>query len=113
MCDWWRTGGLSRLLEQVAAGERIVISKAGTPIADLIPHQAATVTFGGLKGEVAYSDQAFDLDPDIKQTFYGPDPGYAWDLAISSDRTAMPVTASGQGLVQRQDADPARRLDGG
>ena len=58
---------LSRLLEQVAAGERVVISKAGTPIADLVPHQAATVTFGGLKGEVAYSDQAFDIDPDIQQ----------------------------------------------
>ena len=26
---------LSRLLERVAAGERVVISKAGTPIADL------------------------------------------------------------------------------
>ena len=64
---------LSRLLEQVAAGERVVISKAGTPIADLVPHQAATVTFGGLKGEVAYSDQAFGLDPDIQQMFYGPD----------------------------------------
>src|SRR5690242_1978175 len=37
---------LSRLLEQVAAGERVVISKAGTPVADLLPHQAATVTFG-------------------------------------------------------------------
>src|SRR5690349_4087146 len=37
---------LSRLLEQVAAGERVVISKAGTPVADLVPHQAATVTFG-------------------------------------------------------------------
>jgi hypothetical protein len=46
---------------------------AGTPIADLIPHQAATVTFGGLKGEVAYSDQAFGLDPDIQQMFYGSD----------------------------------------
>src|ERR1700723_1679921 len=44
---------LSRLLEQVAAGERVVISKAGTPIADLVPHQAVGVTFGGLKGEVA------------------------------------------------------------
>ena len=68
---------LSRLLERVAAGERVVISKAGTPIADLVPHQAATVTFGGLKGEVAYSDQAFDIDPDIQQMFYGPDPGSA------------------------------------
>jgi prevent-host-death family protein len=61
---------LSRLLEQVAAGERVVISKAGTPIADLVPHQAATVTFGGLKGEIAYDDQAFDIDPDIQQMFY-------------------------------------------
>jgi prevent-host-death family protein len=66
---------LSRLLEQVAAGERVVISKAGTPIADLVPHQAATVAFGGLKGEVTYSDAAFGLDPDIQQMFYGPDPG--------------------------------------
>ena len=62
---------LSRLLEQVATGERVVISKAGTPIADLVPHQAEIVTFGGMKGEVAYSDEAFDLDPDIQQMFYG------------------------------------------
>ena len=64
---------LSRLLEQVAAGERVVISKAGTPIADLVPHQATTVTFGGLKGEIAYDDQAFGIDPDIQQMFYGPE----------------------------------------
>ncbi len=62
---------LSRLLEQVAAGERVVISKAGTPIADLVPHYAAAVTFGGLRGEVHYSDQAFSLDPDIQEMFYG------------------------------------------
>jgi prevent-host-death family protein len=70
---------LSRLLEQVAAGERVVISKAGTPIADLVPHQAEAVTFGGMKGEVVYSDQAFGLDPDIQQMFYGPDSGPAGD----------------------------------
>jgi prevent-host-death family protein len=64
---------LSRLLEQVAAGERVVISKAGTPVADLVPHQAAAVVFGGLTGEVVYSDQAFGLDPDIQQMFYGSD----------------------------------------
>jgi prevent-host-death family protein len=68
---------LSRLLEQVAAGERVVISKAGTPIADLVPHQAATVAFGGMKGELAYNDQAFGIDPDIQQMFYGPDSGPA------------------------------------
>jgi prevent-host-death family protein len=64
---------LSRLLERVAAGERVVISKAGTPIADLVPHRADAVTFGGLKDEVSYSDQAFDLDRDIQQMFYGND----------------------------------------
>jgi prevent-host-death family protein len=62
---------LSRLLEQVAAGERVVISKAGTPVADLVPHRAAAVTFGGLKGEIAYADEAFGIDPDIQEMFYG------------------------------------------
>lgn len=65
---------LSRLLEQVAAGERVVISKAGTPVADLVPHRAAPVSFGGLKGEISYDDQAFNIDPDIQQMFYGPEP---------------------------------------
>ncbi|MGH3263433.1 MAG: type II toxin-antitoxin system Phd/YefM family antitoxin [Trebonia sp.] len=62
---------LSRLLEQVAAGERVVISKAGTPVADLVPHQAASVTFGGLRGEITYTDDAFGVDPDIQELFYG------------------------------------------
>jgi len=62
---------LSRLLEQVAAGERVVISKAGTPVADLVPHHAASVAFGGLKGELVYSDDAFGVDPDIQELFYG------------------------------------------
>ena len=62
---------LSRLLEQVAAGERVVISKAGSPVADLVPHRAMTVTFGGLKGKIAYTDDAFGIDPDIQEMFYG------------------------------------------
>jgi prevent-host-death family protein len=62
---------LSRLLEQVAAGERVVISKAGTPVADLVPHLATTVTFGGLKGEITYTDDAFGIDPDIQEMFSG------------------------------------------
>ena len=52
-----------------------MISKAGTPVADLVPHQAAPVTLGGMKGEIAYSDEAFGLDPDIQQMFYGLEPG--------------------------------------
>jgi prevent-host-death family protein len=72
---------LSRLLEQAAAGERVVISKAGKPVADLVPHQAPAVTFGGLKGQVSYSDQAFDVDPDIQEMFYGPEAGPGGDAA--------------------------------
>ena len=66
---------LSRLLERVAAGERVVISKAGSPVADLVPHQAEAVMFGGLKGEIAYDDRAFDVDPDIQWMFYGAEGG--------------------------------------
>ena len=33
------------------------------------------MAFGGLKDEVAYSDQAFGLDPDIQQMFYGSHSG--------------------------------------
>lgn len=63
---------LSRLLEQVAAGERVVISKAGKPIADLVPHHAVDVAFGGLRGQITYDDSSFDLDPEIQEMFYGP-----------------------------------------
>lgn len=72
---------LPRLLEQVAAGERVVISKAGTPVADLVPHRAdlvphraATVTFGGLKGELAYTEDTFGIAPDIQEMFSGDGP---------------------------------------
>ena len=64
---------LSRLLERVAAGERVVISKAGQPVAELIPHQRTRVHFGGLKGELAYDDTSFDVDADLQRMFYGDD----------------------------------------
>lgn len=63
---------LSRLLERVASGERVVISKAGHPVADLVPHQASPVVLGGLRGELSYDDASFaDVDPDIQRLFYG------------------------------------------
>jgi prevent-host-death family protein len=65
---------LSRLLERVANGERVIISKAGEPVADLIPHQRTPVVFGGLRGEVSYTDDSFaELDPEIQRLFYGDD----------------------------------------
>ncbi|MGH3996125.1 MAG: type II toxin-antitoxin system Phd/YefM family antitoxin [Pseudonocardiaceae bacterium] len=63
---------LSRLLERVAAGERVTISKAGQPIADLVPHQRMPVIIGGMRDEIRYDDADFDgLDPDIQEMFYG------------------------------------------
>jgi prevent-host-death family protein len=65
---------LSRLLEQVAAGERVVISKAGTPIADLVPHVARDIVFGGLATQIEYDDRDFDLpDSEVLEMFYGAD----------------------------------------
>jgi prevent-host-death family protein len=62
---------LSRLLERVAGGERVVISKAGQPVADLVPHQRTPVVFGGMRGELSYDDDAFErVDPDIQRMFY-------------------------------------------
>jgi prevent-host-death family protein len=65
---------LSRLLERVEAGERVVISRAGTPIADLVRHEGVPVTIGGLHGQVRYDDTAFAWpDPEIADMFYGSD----------------------------------------
>ena len=62
---------LSRLLERVAAGERVIISKAGKPVADLVPHRAVDVAFGGLRGQLTYDDSSFEVDPEIQEMFYG------------------------------------------
>ncbi len=65
---------LSKLLEQVAAGERVVIAKAGKPIADLVPHHRIEVVFGGLKGQISYHEEAFaNPDSDVIEMFYGAD----------------------------------------
>lgn len=58
----------------MADGERVIISKAGQPVADLVPHQRTPVVFGGLRGEVSYDDDSFaGVDPDIQRLFYGDD----------------------------------------
>lgn len=69
---------LSRLLERVAAGERVTISKAGRPIADLVPHQRRPVTIGGMRDEIRFDDADFDgLDSEIQRMFYGDGPAGA------------------------------------
>ena len=62
---------LSRLLEMTAAGEDIVISEDGRPVADLVPHRASPVRIGGMRGELRYDDVVLDADPDVYRMFYG------------------------------------------
>lgn len=53
---------LSRLLEQVADGEQVIIAKAGKPIAELRSYTKPDLVFGGLKGLIEYDDDTFDDD---------------------------------------------------
>jgi prevent-host-death family protein len=65
---------LSQLLEAVLAGEEVVISKAGTPLARLIPYheQKKPRTPGLWKGRVTMAED-FDnpLPPEILEGFLG------------------------------------------
>jgi prevent-host-death family protein len=44
---------LSKLLEAVERGERVVIARHGVPAAELVPVKSGEVTFGSLKGKLA------------------------------------------------------------
>jgi prevent-host-death family protein len=64
---------LSRLLERVAMGEEVIIAKAGTPVAKLVPVEAATgkFKFGSAKGKIVISDDFNDpLPKEIEDLFW-------------------------------------------
>lgn len=63
---------LSRLLEAVEHGERVVIARAGRPVADLVPHRRVDLVFGGAAGQVRYDPDSFDdVDEAIVAAFEG------------------------------------------
>ncbi|HNQ06496.1 MAG TPA: type II toxin-antitoxin system prevent-host-death family antitoxin [Tetrasphaera sp.] len=63
---------LSRLLEQVRAGERVIIAKAGEPIAELVPVTRPDIVFGALVGQVTIDFDAFDAaDGDLATMWDG------------------------------------------
>jgi len=64
---------LSKLLERVAAGESVIIAKAGVPVADLVPHRSKRVRIGGLKGEISFPDDFGEVDEEMLAMFYGQD----------------------------------------
>ncbi len=65
---------LSKLVDRAAAGEEIIIAKAGTPLAKLIPVSRRTRRRkpGGWKGRIRIAED-FDapLPPEIQDAFEG------------------------------------------
>jgi prevent-host-death family protein len=65
---------LSRLVDRAASGEEIILSKAGKPLAKLVPFRRNTEPRqpGGWEGRVRISDD-FDapLPPEIQDAFEG------------------------------------------
>lgn len=64
---------LSRLVEEAAAGEDIVIAKAGKPMVRLVAVAAleGPRKLGRLAGKVTESGDCWDPDPEIEELFYG------------------------------------------
>jgi prevent-host-death family protein len=68
---------LSQLLQRVEAGEEIVIARAGSPVARLVPHPPARQPrkLGSLKGKIWMADDwdSDETNEEIARTFYGED----------------------------------------
>ena len=63
---------LSRLVDRVFHGEKIVIAKNNLPVADLVPHQPqGSRKLGLLKGRLELPDDLLEPDPEIEEMFYG------------------------------------------
>jgi len=62
---------LSRLLEAVEAGERVVIARAGEPVAVLVPYKAAVRRrrLGLFAGQAQLHADFDELPPDIAASF--------------------------------------------
>ena len=67
---------LSRLLDRAAAGEEIVIARAGRPIARLVPlaDSPSRRSPGGWRGKVRISDDFDELSAEIDAAFRGERP---------------------------------------
>ena len=64
---------LSRLLDRVAAGEDVVIARAGRPVARLVPYTRPTAPRqpGAWRGRVAISADFDVLPPDVEAALAG------------------------------------------
>ena len=67
---------LSKLVEQAAAGEEVIIAKAGKPVAKLVPYQANNQPRRGgqWRGKVWMADDFDELPEEIAAAFRGERP---------------------------------------
>jgi prevent-host-death family protein len=65
---------LSKLLEQVERGERIIIARAGKPVAVLSRYEPKSNRRGGqFAGQAKLADDFDSLPPDMQRAFDGED----------------------------------------
>jgi len=66
---------LSRLLQEAADGEEIIIAKAGKPIARLVPYTDSTEPRkpGCWRGQVWMADDFDETPQEVIDSFYGED----------------------------------------
>ena len=65
---------LSKLVDMVYHGEKVVIAKNNLPLVDLVPHKPeGKRKLGLLQGEFTVPDNFTDEDSEINEMFYGKD----------------------------------------
>ena len=63
---------LSKLIDMVCHGEKVVIAKNNLPLVDLVPHHSDEKrTLGLLEGQFEVPDSFDDEDLEIEKMFYG------------------------------------------
>jgi prevent-host-death family protein len=62
---------LSKLVEKVAAGEEVVIAKAGKPVAKLVKYEREPRRLGFLKGRIWMAEDFDETDEELIDLFYG------------------------------------------
>jgi prevent-host-death family protein len=81
---------LSRLVEEAAAGEDIVIARAGKPLVRLVAigTTARPRQLGALAGKVDERKDAWAGDPELEASFYGGDVEPARKARVAEARPA-------------------------
>lgn len=65
---------LSKLIDMVFHGEKVVIAKNNLPLVDLVPHKpSGKRKLGLLAGKMVIPDDIMEEDAEITEMFYGPD----------------------------------------